>query len=179
MFSGSGFEEIHAGLQGSFGDVDFAPAPLMEGEGGPRQMCIRVPAERLLEVMRFLRVDSACRFDRLSDLNGVDYLNFPEATDRFAVTYTLHSTKLGHWLWVKCFVNDPAPTVPSVVGIWLAADWQEREVWDLLGIRFEGHPDLRRIMTWEGFAAHPLRKDYPLRGRGEREDFKVVARDDA
>ena len=91
--------------------------------------------------MRFLYDDPRCGFDRLSDLNGIDYLNFPGATDRFAVTYTLHATGRGDWLWVKCFVNDPQPTVPSVVSIWKAADWQEREVWDMFGIRFDGHPD--------------------------------------
>ena len=80
-------------------------------------------------------------------------------------------------MWVKCFVNDPAPEVPSVNGIWRAADWMEREIWDMFGIRFTGHPDLRRILTWEGFEAHPLRKDYPLRGRGERENYSVVTRD--
>ena len=80
---------------------------------------------------------------------------------------------------VLAFANDPEPTVPSVVGIWAGANWMEREVWDLFGVRFEGHPDLRRIMTWEGFEAHPLRKDYPLHGRGEREDYEVVTRDSA
>ena len=59
-----------------------------------------------------------------------------------------------------------------MTGIWKGADWLEREVWDMFGVRFTGHPDLRRILTWEGFKAHPLRKDYPLRGRGEREDFE-------
>ena len=179
MISSSGFETVYTVLRERFGDIDFAPAPLLDRESGPLQMCIRIQPDRLLEAMRFLYEDERCRFDRLSDLNGIDYLDFPDAADRFAVTYTLHSTTLGHWLWVKCFANDPDPTVPSVVSIWKAADWQEREVWDLFGVRFEGHPDLRRIMTWEGFEAHPLRKDYPLRGRGEREDFEVVTRDSA
>ncbi len=179
MISSAGFETVYAALRERFGDLDFAPAPLLERASRPVQMCICIPPDRLLEVMRFLRDDERCRFDRLSDLNGIDYLNFPDATDRFAVTYTLHSTTLGHWLWSKCFANDPEPTVPSVVSIWRAADWQEREVWDLLGVRFEGHPDLRRIMTWEGVEAHPLRKDYPLRGRGERENYEVVTREGA
>ena len=76
-------------------------------------------------------------------------------------------------------MNDPDPEVPTVTGIWKGADWLEREVIDMFGVRFAGHPDLRRILTWEGFKAHPLRKDYPLRGRGEREDFEVVTRDSA
>lgn len=179
MMQSSGFEGVYAALRERFGGIDFAPAPLLERECGPRQMCLRVPPKRLLEVMRFLYKDERCRFNRLSDLNGIDYLNFPDATDRFAVTYTLHSMHREDWLWVKCFVNDPNPAAPSVVSIWRAANWQEREVWDMFGIRFEGHPDLRRILTWEGFEAHPLRKDYPLRGRGERENYEVVTRDSA
>lgn len=143
------------------------------------QVCIRVTPDRLLDVMRFLRNDERCSFEQLSNLTCVDYLNFPKARDRFGVTYNLVSVTKGHRMWVKCFVNDPNPEVPTVTEIWWGADWQEREVYDLFGITFTGHPDLRRILTWEGFDAHPLRKDYPLRGHGERENFKVVARDDA
>ena len=143
------------------------------------QVCVRVAPDRLIEVMRFLYEDDRCRFEQLCDLTCVDYLNFPKARDRFAVTYSLLSITKGHRLWVKCFVNDPDPEVPSITDIWWGADWMEREVYDMFGVRFPGHPDLRRILTWEGFEAHPLRKDYPLRGRGERESFTVVARDDA
>ncbi len=129
--------------------------------------------------MRFLREDERCAFEQLSDLTCVDYLDFPGARDRFGVTYNLVSVSRGHRFWVKCFVNDPDPQVPSVTSIWWGADWPEREVYDLFGIRFVGHPDLRRIMTWDGFTAHPLRKDYPLHGQGERENFNVVTRDQA
>lgn len=167
-------------LTAEFGDIDFAPEPLMRREKREdEQLCVRVPADRLLDVMRFLNKDAGCRFDQLCDLTCVDYLNFPKARDRFGVIYSLLSVSLGHRLWVKCFVNDPDPEVPSVTSIWWGADWMEREVYDLFGVRFAGHPDLRRIMTWEGFEAHPLRKDYPLRGRGEREDFNVVTREQA
>jgi len=167
-------------LADEFSDIEFAPAPLVECKNKEReQLCVRVPPDRLLEVMRFLHDDERCCFGQLSDLTCVDYLDFPNARDRFGVTYTLVSITLGHRLWVKCFVNDPDPEVPSVTCVWKGADWPEREVYDLFGIRFTGHPDLRRIMTWEGFEAHPLRKDYPLHGRGEREDFKVVTREDA
>ena len=172
--------EVLAVLTAAFPDVDFAPGPLaarrrLEHE----QLCIRVTPDRLLEVMRFFYTDASCRFEQLSDLTCVDYLDYPEARERYGVTYTLLSLSLGHRLWVKCFVNDPEPEVPSVTGIWKGANWLEREVWDLFGVRFAGHPDLRRILTWEGFEAHPLRKDYPLRGRGERENFKVIKRDSA
>lgn len=179
MMSSRGFEEVIAVLHGRFTDIDFAPAPLVTREGPVRQICIRIPPAQLLEVMRFLHDEPRCRFERLSDLTCVDYLNYPDATDRYGVTYTLHSPSLGFWLWSKCFVNDPSPCVPSVTPIWKGAEWLEREVWDLFGVRFEGHPDLRRIVTWEGFEAHPLRKDYPLRGLGEREDYKIVTRESA
>jgi NADH-quinone oxidoreductase subunit C len=173
-------DEVLQALTTQFPGVDFAPAPLLTREDKSReQVCVRVPPDRLLEVMRFLYEDGCCRFEQMCDLTCVDYLDFPGASDRFAVIYSLLSISKGHRLWVKCFVNDPDPAVPSVVEIWKGADWLEREVWDMFGIKFEGHPDLRRILTWEGFEAHPLRKDYPLRGRGERENFKVITRDSA
>jgi NADH-quinone oxidoreductase subunit C len=169
-----------AALQSRFSDIDFAPTPLI---ARPRpeeeQLCVRIAAPRLVEVMGFLYGDERCKFEQLCDLTCVDYLNFPEARDRFGVTYSLLSVSLGHRLWIKCFVNDPNPEVPSVTSIWKGAEWLEREVYDMFGITFTGHPDLRRILTWEGFKAHPLRKDYPLRGRGEREDFEVTARNSA
>ena len=143
------------------------------------QLCVRVPRDRLLEVMGFLREDHRCRFEQLCDLTCVDYLNFPKARDRYGVIYSLLSVTKGHRVWVKCFVNDPDPQVPSVTGIWWGADWLEREVYDMFGVKFTGHPDLRRILTWDGFEANPLLKDYPLRGRGERENFEVVERDSA
>jgi len=143
------------------------------------QTYVRLPPDRLVAIMRFLHDDERCRFEQLCDLTCVDYLNFPKARDRYGVIYSLLSISKGHRLWVKCFVNDPDPEVPTVTCIWKGADWLEREVFDMFGVRFAGHPDLRRILTWEGFKAHPLRKDYPLRGRGEREDFEVVTRDSA
>jgi NADH-quinone oxidoreductase subunit C len=173
-------DKVLAALAERFTGVDFQPAALAKLKDAARQQtCIRIAPERLIEVMRFLHDDERCRFDQLSDLTCVDYLNFPNATDRYGVTYTLLSTRLGHRLWAKCFVNDPDPELPSVTGIWRGANWLEREVWDLFGIKFTGHPDLRRIMTWESFAAHPLRKDYPLRGRGERESYERIGRDSA
>ena len=163
-----------------FPDIDFAPAPLLPRNGTEdEQLCVRVTPERLLEVMRFLRQDRRCMFEQLCDLTCIDYLNFPQARDRYGVIYSLLSISKGHRLWVKCFVNDPNPEVPSVTGIWWGAEWLEREVYDMFGVQFTGHPDLRRILTWDGFDAYPLRKDYPLRGRGEREAFRVVTREDA
>ncbi len=167
-------------LQKQFSDIDFAPAPLLEMEDQSKeQWCVKVGADKLMAVMSFLRSDERCAFEQLSDLAGVDYLNFPNAKDRYGVTYSLLSLSNEHRLWVKVFVNDPNPEVPSVVSIWHGATWMEREVWDMFGVRFTDHPDLRRILTWEGFEAHPLRKDYPLTGRGERENFKVITRESA
>ena len=167
-------------LVAKFPDIDFAPHPLMASvDHSCEQLCVRLPGDRLLEVMRFLRTDERCSFEQLCDLTCIDYLNFPKARDRYGVIYSLLSITKGHRLWAKCFVNDPSPEVPSVVSIWKGANWLEREVWDMFGVRFTGHPDLRRILTWESFGAHPLRKDYPLRGRGEREDFERITRESA
>ena len=167
-------------LSAELPDIDFAPAPLMPGaDPSTAQMSVRVPPDRLLDVLRFLRSDERCSFEQLCDLTCIDYMNFPKAADRYGVIYSLLSISHWHRLWVKCFVNDPSPEVPWVVCIWRGANWLEREVYDMFGVRFTGHPDLRRILTWESFEAHPLRKDYPLRGRGEREDFEIVTRESA
>ncbi len=161
-----------------FPEIDFAAGPLMaRPDGQEEQMCVRIAPERLVEVMTFLRDDERCSFEQLCDLTCIDYMDFPKAKDRYGVIYSLLSITKGHRIWAKCFVNDPNPEVPSVVNIWKGADWLEREVWDMFGVRFVGHPDLRRILTWEGFEAHPLRKDYPLRGRGERENFERITRE--
>jgi NADH-quinone oxidoreductase subunit C len=166
-------------LQERFPHIRFAPEPMLVRPDGTTggQFQVRVPAEALIDVLSFLLNDERCRFEQLCDLTCVDYLNFPGARDRFGVLYSLLSLTHGHRLWVKCFVNDPDPELPSVTGLWKGANWLEREVYDMFGIRFVGHPDLRRILTWEGFPAHPLRKDYPLRGRGERENYEIVTRE--
>jgi NADH-quinone oxidoreductase subunit C len=115
-------------------------------------------------------------FDLLADVTCVDYLYYRGATERFGLVYVLVNTETNERLIVRTFVDAAEPTVPSVVGLWEGANWLEREVWDLFGIRFTGHPDLRRIVLPEAFTAHPLRKDYPLQGRGERHNFPVIKR---
>ena len=172
----------------AFGHLSFCPEALMtrghdtdnetDHESGD-QIYIRVAPENLIEVMQYLRDDSRTKIEQLSDLTCVDYLEFPKARDRFGVTYTLLSLTHNHRFWIKCFVNDPDPSVPSVCDVWKGAEWMEREVFDMFGITFAGHPDLRRILTWDDFKAHPLRKDYPLRGRGEREDYPVITTESA
>lgn len=167
-------------LRSRFPGFNLEAKPLLDrgGQAGD-QSYIRVEAGHLIEVLQCLRDDPQLRFEQLCDLTCVDYLNFPGATDRYGVIYAPLSLTHNHRLWVKCFVNDPEPRVPSVVSIWPGAEWLEREVFDMFGIVFEGHPDLRRILTWDSFEAHPLRKDYPLRGKGEREDYEVVTRESA
>lgn len=136
-----------------------------------------VPAARLNDVLTYLKND--CHFDFLAEVTAVDYLEYEGATDRFGVVYVLVCTKSGERLLLKTFVNDPDPVLPSVYPLWKAADWLEREVYDMFGIKFSGHPDLRRILTPDEFTAYPLRKDYPLKGRGERHNFPVITRADS
>lgn len=115
-------------------------------------------------------------FDLLVDITAVDYLHYPDAADRYGVIYCLTNTATGERVVVKTFVNDPDPALPSVYSLWRGADWMEREVFDLYGISFTGHPDLRRILMPDGFVGYPLRKDYPLRGYGERHNFVPITR---
>jgi NADH-quinone oxidoreductase subunit C len=159
-----------------------------------------VPREQIKAVSLFLRDDPALKFYMLADLLAIDYLGFVQKMPgRFCVAYLLTSTSRNERLCLKVFLDptqetgpgksvrdedaltkgDPGLRLDSVYSVWPAADWMEREAWDLMGIAFEGHPDLRRILTWNGFGSHPLRKDYPLRGVGEREDYKVVTREGA
>ncbi len=135
---------------------------------------IVVPAARLFEILAFLKNEQ--HFDMLAEVTAVDYLEYEGAKDRFGVVYVLVSTTSGERLIIKTFVNDPEPLLPSVYSLWKSADWLEREVYDMFGIRFSGHPDLRRILTPDEFTAYPLRKDYPLKGRGERHNFPVLTR---
>ena len=134
-----------------------------------------VPPSRLMELLNVLK--TRCGFDLLAELGGTDYLGYPGRTRaRFEVHYVIRNTQTRERLVVKAGVNDPDPTLPSVVSLWPGADWMEREVFDMFGIRFDGHPDLRRILMPEEFSAYPLRKDYPLRGRGERHNFPRLTR---
>jgi NADH-quinone oxidoreductase subunit C len=133
-----------------------------------------VPRGELLGVLQFLRDQRG--FDLLVDITCVDYLNYRGARDRFGLIYLLCGTGTNERITLRVFINEPDPSVPSAVPLWEGANWMEREVWDMFGIRFEGHPDLRRILLPEEFTAHPLRKDYPLQGRGERHNFPVLHR---
>ena len=117
---------------------------------------------RLVEICLFLRDDPELAFDFLCDVTAVDYLG---SVPRFEVVYHLKSVSRGHRVRLKARVSEDDPRVPSVVEVWRGADWMERETWDMYGIRFDGHPDLRRIYLYEEFQGHPLRKDYPKEKR--------------
>ncbi|MEE8581914.1 MAG: NADH-quinone oxidoreductase subunit C [Myxococcota bacterium] len=122
----------------------------------------RIEAVRLVEVARFLRNDEALAFDMLSDLCGVDY---PEREPRFEVVYHLYSVEHNQRLRIKAGVPEEPCEIDSLVEVWPGANWLEREAWDLYGIRFRNHPDLRRLLLYEEFEGHPLRKDYPKERR--------------
>jgi NADH-quinone oxidoreductase subunit C len=135
---------------------------------------ILVPPVGLYAILECLKED--CGFDMLVDLTAVDYLHCRDAKDRFGVIYALLNTATGERVYVKTHLNEPELTIPSAFPLWKGADWMEREVFDMYGILFEGHPNLRRILLPEEFTAFPMRKDYPLRGRGERHNFPVLTR---
>jgi NADH-quinone oxidoreductase subunit C len=161
-------EEIINKLREAFGANGFTTSEFRDNRR------IIVPAERVYAVLEFLK--QRCGFDLLSELGGADYLQYPEAKDRYGVWYVLVNTTTGVRLIVKTFTNDPEPTLPSVFALWKGADWMEREVYDMYGVIFDGHPDLRRILLPDEFTAFPLRKDYPMRGRGERHNFPTITR---
>lgn len=119
------------------------------------------------DVLRRCRDDDQLEFDVLMDLTAVDYSRYPGREDgpRFEVIYHLYSIRHNHRLRVKVRVDEDDAVVPTAVGLWPIADWFEREVWDMFGIRFRGHPNLRRLLLYEEFVGHPLRKDYPINRR--------------
>jgi NADH-quinone oxidoreductase subunit C len=124
---------------------------------------IVIRRDGLVDSFKRLKEDPALAFDFLSDITAVDYLGKKEP--RFEVVYHLLSLGRGRRVRVKVPVAESAPEVDSLVSLWRAADWLEREVWDMFGIRFRGHPDLRRILLYEEFRGYPLRKDYPVNQR--------------
>lgn len=121
---------------------------------------VRVDAGSILKVCTLLRDDPEFSFDMLTDLTAVDYLGRDK---RFEVVYHLYSFKYNTRLRLRADVAD-GEAISTVEGVWKVANWLEREVYDLMGITFAGHSDLRRLMLWEGYEGHPLRKDFPLQG---------------
>ena len=126
------------------------------------EVTVVVPRDHLVEICQFLKAVPGLEFNFLSDLCGAD--RGPEEEPRFEVNYHLFSTRQHHRLRLKVLLNDDDTHVPSVTGVWRTANWHERETFDLFGIIFDGHPDLRRILLPDDWQGHALRKDFPLRG---------------
>jgi len=164
-------KEIHAKVKEKFPDAVFATHDFRGDE------TVVVRREALLEIVRFLKEDPEMDFNVLMDLSAVDNLTYPSPSplpeggegeikrSRFEVVVHLYSLAKNHRLRLKVPVEEADSTVPTLTGIWPAADWYEREVWDMFGIRFLGHPNLKRILMYEAFVGHPLRKDYPVNKR--------------
>ena len=123
-----------------------------------------IEKDSIVEVCRFLRDDEKLAFNFLSDLCGVDTTSLGESTS-LEVVYHLYSIKRNHRVRLKVTIPASKPTIKSVTSVWETANWHEREAYDMFGIIFEEHPNLTRILTPDGFEGHPLRKDYPLKGR--------------
>jgi NADH-quinone oxidoreductase subunit C len=139
------------------------PHDVIRSEGVCGELIIVARAAAIVDVLTFLRNDSNCQFKVLVDVCGADY---PQREPRFDVVYNLLSLTQNQRIRVKVMVAEDTP-VPTAISVFSAADWFERETWDLYGIMFSDHPDLRRILTDYGFEGHPLRKDFPLTGRVE------------
>ncbi|MFN0041704.1 MAG: NADH-quinone oxidoreductase subunit C [Alphaproteobacteria bacterium] len=145
-----------------------------EVEVAKGELVLRAERADIVELLSFLRDDAKCLFKVLVDVTAVDYPNRPE---RFDVVYNLLSLRHNHRIRVKVSASESTP-VPSVAGVFSAANWFERETWDMYGVFFADHPDLRRLLTDYGFEGHPLRKDFPLTGfvevRYDDEQKRVV-----
>ena len=160
---GSGTEPLLAALASALGEDSYKRASAALGE-----VTLEVGVDRYLDVMRALRDRSALRFETLIDLCGVDYASYRGGVwdgPRFAVVSQLLSLSHNRRLRVRTFAaDDDFPVVPSLIDVWPSVNWFEREAFDLFGIMFPGHPDLRRLLTDYGFVGHPFRKDFPVSG---------------
>ena len=139
------------------------PRIIIDSHNFRGEQTITVKKESVLELLKFLRDDPELDFKFLMDLTAVDYLNRKDI--RFEVVYHFYSLKHNGRLRIKIPVSEDDCTVDSVSSLWKTANWYEREVWDLYGIKFDDHPDMRRILLYEEFKGHPLRKDYPINKR--------------
>ncbi len=126
---------------------------------------IYLKRDSVKKVLLTLKTDAEFQFDMLADLFAVDYLFWEEKENRFEIIYNLYSTIKNHRIFVKVQVPEKDARVETVTSVWPAANWFEREVWDMFGVKFEGHPNLKRILMYEEFQGHALRKDYPYNKR--------------
>ena len=120
---------------------------------------VAVPAEQIVDTIRFLRFDNTPRFDLLIDICGA---HWPQREAPFEVSYILHSLDTNQRIRIKVSVGGEEPAIPTITGFWPAANWPEREIWDMFGVTFTGHPDLRRLLSPNDWEGHSLRKDFPL-----------------
>ena len=147
-------DDVAASLASRFGES-------VTGKAGFRgELTLSVKPDALHDICKFCRDELG--FDFLLDISSVDHF---ENDPRYEVVYELYSLASGLHLRLKTTADSEGPSVRTVCDLWPTADWHEREVWDMMGIRFDGHPDLRRILMWEGYPFHPLRKDFPLEGK--------------
>ncbi len=129
------------------------------------QVAVSVKRDMIREICLFLRDEPSLKMDHLADLTAVDYSKYPgDSGPRFEVVYNMISTVHHHRIRLKVRVPEDDPRIATVSSVWHTADWHERETYDLMGVLFDGHPDLRRILLPEDWEGHPLRKEYPLKG---------------
>ena len=136
------------------------------------QVSVHLKREKVLDICRFLHDTPELAMDYLMDLCGVDYLGKKDDGGRFEVVYHLYSMEHRHMLRLRVRVPGSDPKIASVMPVWKGVNWHERECFDMFGIVFEGHPDLRRILLPEDWEGHPLRKDYPVQGRSGDEEWR-------
>jgi NADH-quinone oxidoreductase subunit C len=143
---------------------------------GSGQTYAAVDRDHVRPVLEFLKTDPDLAFNLLADVTVVDHLllEMPGIGERFAVVYQLHSLRHNHRFQLKARVPGGDPVAPSAHGLWRSALWAEREAHDMYGVEFDGNPDMRRLLMPEDYPGFPLRKDYPLRGRGERDVFPQI-----
>ena len=159
------YSELSDKVTSKLAEIESVNARVAHGE-----LTIEVSKENLISICQILRDDQELAFDSVVDICGVDYSTYEgqmNCQSRYASVYHLLSVKNNHRIRVRTWLDDEFPVVDSVVDVWSGANWFEREAFDMVGILYSGHPDLRRILTDYGFIGHPLRKDFPLVGQVE------------
>ena len=145
------------------------PEEFVESREHRGQLAVSVKKDRIVEICRFLHDNPDLAFNHITDVTAVDY---PNDEERFEVVYHFYSIPKNQRIRLKARVREEDCAIDSVTGIWKGANFMEREAYDLMGIRFNGHPDLRRILLTDDFDGYPLRKDYPVEGKGWRNTFE-------
>lgn len=165
-------QEMMEKIQTKFGDCVLALSDRLQ------EATVSIKRDCVLQLLQFLQEDPDLAFDYLMDLCGVDYLEMG-GPERFGITYHLYSMKHNHRIRVKAYIPETDLRIDSVSHLWAAANWAEREVYDMYGIEFNHHPDMRRLLNPDDFEGFPLRKDFPPEGVGYRDRFEKIERTDA